>query len=247
MWRHLFTAACALSLVLLAATVALWVRSFGHAQTLRLTTAWGPRGSEWVARDLTLSLRPGSMMIVRRTRTWSPPPIGVPEPSRVTWSDSPVPHWHTTIWSVLGRFGVSSRSGSRPLSIWSNRRIAFYSLTLEFPVWLATGAFAVMPAWWGARFTRRGRLWLRERSEEQGGSARAERPWRWGPRAAIIALVTLLVGLAVGASGMSSLTMAIWIPGAAVALVLLSDPPRPWRRRNAGPALDPKPIKPHVR
>lgn len=191
-------------------------------------------------------------MIALRSRTWAAPPRNVGE-GRVIFRrrHGAVAPWQINFWTILGRLDARSGTDSRGVfgSMAPGSTLSWASV--EFPLWVPV-ALLIMPAMWcGTRVIRQmvaaSRALLRRCPGCQGRwpvaeprcphcgidwpsaatMAGAGRPVRWGSRASICGLAVLVVGLAAGGSGLSALMLAIWVPGAVIVLILLSDLPRP--------------------
>jgi hypothetical protein len=129
MTRHLFNLLTLLSLLLCAATLALWVAGYGRPAPLRLSHERGQ--AEWV-----LATYQGVAGVSIRSENY---PADTRRDVAVGWEYGPY------------ELGYKSRGvrGPDPVSWWSFR--------LKTPCWLPAIAFALMPARWWTLLQRRRR------------------------------------------------------------------------------------------
>ena len=196
--------------------------------TVSLNTAWGRRGDTWVHRDLTFRSRLGSLMIVRRGRTWGSPVLEAATPHLLERHELAI--FGGDIWSAMGQFSIGRRGGMRPPTKRSDPPFMFQLNWVEFPLWLPAAACLVLPGWWAGLLVRRaGRSWAVHRNGAPPNLGRLA--WR-GWRAAALGAALVLLVLAAGAAGMTNVAAAIGLPAAAIALIVLADLPQAWRARG---------------
>lgn len=196
--------------------------------TVSLNTAWGRRGGTWVHRDVTFRSRLGSLMLVRRSRTWASPVPQGRDPQLLERHELAI--FGGDMWSALGQFSAGHRGGVRPPTRRSEPTLSFQMSWIEIPLWLPGAACLVLPALGvGSMVRRLGRSWAGHRNGAPPSVVRLA--WR-GWRAAALGATLVLIVLAAGVAGMTNVAAAIGLPAAAIALIVLTDLPQAWRARG---------------